>query len=128
MLLDAYARRHEAQKIYLRQMAAQRCISARKQILDSTGGPNPSNEFQLYALDAQLQQVCELLLLSDSGDAELRNEVCRKPQIADHLQEVQQITDEFVYLDLLGGDQSLGRWTVEDPGLFDILNWLSTRS
>ncbi|OAA72634.1 hypothetical protein LEL_08418 [Akanthomyces lecanii RCEF 1005] len=98
VLLDAYARRHEAQKIYLRQMAAQRCISARKQILDTTGGPSPSNEFQLYALDAQLQQ------------------------------EVQQITDESVYLDLLGGDQRLGRWTVEDPGLFDILNWLSTRS
>ncbi len=54
--------------------------------------------------------------------------MCRVLQTADHLQEVQQITDESVYLDLLGGDQSLGRWTVEDPGLFDILNWLSTRS
>ncbi|KAM3511848.1 hypothetical protein MY11210_004466 [Beauveria gryllotalpidicola] len=98
VLLDAYARRHEAQKIYLRQMAAQRCTTARKQIIDSGGNPHQSNEAHLHNCDVQLQQ------------------------------EVQQITDEFVYLDMLSGDQSLGRWTVEDPGLYDILNWLSTRS
>ncbi|KAF1734335.1 hypothetical protein CRV24_005873 [Beauveria bassiana] len=49
-------------------------------------------------------------------------------RFAHNLQEVQQITDEFVYLDMLSGDQRLGRWTVEDPGLYDLLNWLSTRS
>ncbi|OAA57714.1 hypothetical protein ISF_06955 [Cordyceps fumosorosea ARSEF 2679] len=99
VLLDAYARRHEAQKIYLRQMAAQRCISDRKHILDSSGGrPNPSNQLLLHSCDVQLQQ------------------------------ELQQITDEFIYLDMLSGDQNLGRWTAEDPGLYDILNWLSTRS
>ncbi|TQV92879.1 hypothetical protein V2A60_003816 [Cordyceps javanica] len=98
VLLDAYARRHEAQKIYLRQMAAQRCISGRKQITDSSGSLNPSNEVHLRACDVQLQQ------------------------------ELQHITDEFVYLDMLSGDQSLGRWTVEDPGLYDIVNWLSTRA
>lgn len=98
VLLDAYARRHEAQKIYMRQLAAQRCISARKQVLEATGGPHPSNHLRLQACNIQLEQ------------------------------EVEQITDEFVYLDMLSGDQSLGRWTVEDPGLYDILNWLSTRS
>ncbi|KGQ11558.1 hypothetical protein BBAD15_g2701 [Beauveria bassiana D1-5] len=98
VLLDAYARRHEAQKIYLRQMAAQRCTRARKQILDSAGYFPQSNEAHLHTCDVQLQQ------------------------------EVQQITDEFVYLDMLSGDQRLGRWTVEDPGLYDLLNWLSTRS
>ncbi|KAJ3493634.1 hypothetical protein NLG97_g4611 [Lecanicillium saksenae] len=98
VLLDAYARRHEAQKIYLRQMAAQRCILARKRILDLTGGPSPSNELHLHSCDVQLEQ------------------------------EVQQITDEFVYLDLLQNDQGQGRWTAEDPGLYDILNWLHTRS
>ncbi|KAM3426160.1 hypothetical protein MY4824_010085 [Beauveria thailandica] len=98
VLLDAYARRHEAQKIYLRQMAAQRCTSARKQILDAGGYSHHSKEAHLHTCNVQLQQ------------------------------EVQQITDEFVYLDMLSGDQSLGRWTVEDPGLYDILNWLSTRS
>ncbi|KAM3528920.1 hypothetical protein MY4038_005628 [Beauveria bassiana] len=48
--------------------------------------------------------------------------------LAHNIQEVQQITDEFVYLDMLSGDQRLGRWTIEDPGLYDLLNWLSTRS
>lgn len=57
VLLDAYARRHEAQKIYMRQIAAQRCILARKQVLDATGSPNASNEQQLYACDVQMQQV-----------------------------------------------------------------------
>ncbi|KAJ2971248.1 hypothetical protein NQ176_g7785 [Zarea fungicola] len=98
VLLDAYARRHEAQKIYMRQIAAQRCILARKQVLDATGSPNASNEQQLYACDVQMQQ------------------------------ELQQITDEYVYVDLLSNDQSLGRWTAEDPGLYDIISWLHTRS
>lgn len=57
VLLDAYARRHEAQKIYMRQIAAQRCILARRQVLDATGSPNPSNEQQLYACNVQMQQV-----------------------------------------------------------------------
>ncbi|KAJ6787684.1 hypothetical protein PWT90_09649 [Aphanocladium album] len=135
VLLDAYARRHEAQKIYLRQMAAQRCILARKQILDSTGGPNPSNELHLRSCDVQLQQVRAHMFPPRSGKAEnyekenhLHADMCLLLQTADRLQEVQQITDEFVYLDLLQNDQGQGRWTVEDPGLYDILHWLHTRS
>lgn len=38
------------------------------------------------------------------------------------------ITDEYVYMEMLSNDQNIGRWTVEDPGLFDIINWLQTRS
>ncbi len=114
-------------------MAAQRCISARQQILDTNGGPSPSSDLHLRACDAQLQQVRQLRLVILLGETRGKQEsschgdMRRIRQSTNQLQEVQQITDEFVYLDLLSGDQSLGRWTVEDPGLFDILNWLSTR-
>lgn len=67
VLLDAYARRHEAQKIYLRQMAAQRCTRARKQILDSAGYFPQSNEAHLHTCDVQLQQVRKPLLPLCSG-------------------------------------------------------------
>jgi hypothetical protein len=37
------------------------------------------------------------------------------------------ITDENIYIDLLSADQSLGRWTMEDPSLLSIVNWLRQR-
>ena len=56
VLLDAYARRHEGQKIYLRQAAANRWIERREQIL---GGhrPNSGNSSALRANDQQLRAV-----------------------------------------------------------------------
>lgn len=54
--LDAYARRHEGQKIYLRQAAAQRWIDWREQILLG-GRPHSGNQAQLRALDQQLRNV-----------------------------------------------------------------------
>ncbi|KAF4443127.1 hypothetical protein F53441_11560 [Fusarium austroafricanum] len=54
VLLDAYARRHEGQKIYLRQAAAQRWVEYRKQVLQG-GVPNSSNQSQLRACDRQLR-------------------------------------------------------------------------
>lgn len=56
VLLDAYARRHEGQKIYLRQAAANRWIERREQIL---GGhrPNSGNRSALRANDQQLRAV-----------------------------------------------------------------------
>jgi hypothetical protein len=54
--LDAFARRHEGQKIYLRQSAAQRWIDWRDQILMG-GRPHSGNQTQLRAVDQQLRVV-----------------------------------------------------------------------
>ena len=60
VLLDAYARRHEGQKIYLRQAAAQRWIEWRDQILMG-GRPHPGNQAQLLAVDDHLRVVSPIL-------------------------------------------------------------------
>jgi hypothetical protein len=56
VLLDAYARRHEGQKIYLRQAAAQRWVDWRDQILMG-GRPHSGNQQQLRVVDQQLRAV-----------------------------------------------------------------------
>lgn len=56
ILLDAYARRHEGQKILLRQAAAQRWVEYRDQILQGQR-PHPGNHVQLQAIDNQLRAV-----------------------------------------------------------------------
>ncbi|KAF3018116.1 hypothetical protein E8E14_007947 [Neopestalotiopsis sp. 37M] len=69
--LDAFARRHEAQKIYLRQAAAQRWIEYRGQVLQG-GRPTSSNRRQLRACDEQLRN--ELAQITDEAIyQELRN-------------------------------------------------------
>jgi hypothetical protein len=55
-MLDAFSRRHEGQKIYLRQLAAQRWIGWRDQVLQG-GRPHTGNTEQLEACDAQLRVV-----------------------------------------------------------------------
>lgn len=56
VMLDAYSRRHEAQKIYLRQGAAQRWIGWRDQVLQGER-PHSGHTEQLSACDAQLRVV-----------------------------------------------------------------------
>jgi hypothetical protein len=56
VLLDAYSRRHEAQKIYLRQGAAQRWIGWRDHVLQGQP-PQAGHAEQLAACDAQLRVV-----------------------------------------------------------------------
>lgn len=51
MLLDAYARRHEGQKIYLRQAAAQRWVGWRESVVN--GGCRQEME----GMDGQLRAV-----------------------------------------------------------------------
>jgi len=60
--LDAYARRHEGQKIYLRQAAAQRWIDWRDQVLQGAR-PTSKTRSQLQACDYQLRM--ELALITD---------------------------------------------------------------
>jgi len=62
VMLDAFARRHEGQKIYLRQQAAQRWISWRDQVLQGQR-PHSGHTSQLAACDAQLRVVSVLSLL-----------------------------------------------------------------
>jgi hypothetical protein len=54
--LDAFSRRHEAQKIYLRQAAAQRWIGYRDQVLQGER-PHTGHTEQLNACDVQLRAV-----------------------------------------------------------------------
>lgn len=58
-LLDSFARRHECQKIYLRQAAAQRWISNRDGVLQG-GRPNARNQAHLMACDQQLRAVSSM--------------------------------------------------------------------
>ncbi|CAI6086178.1 unnamed protein product [Clonostachys chloroleuca] len=62
--LDAYARRHEGQKIYLRQAAAQRWIERRDYILQG-GRPGSKNRKHLQACDNQFRQ--ELASITDEA-------------------------------------------------------------
>ena len=59
VLLDAYSRRHEAQKIYLRQSAAQRWIGWRDHTLQGQP-PQVGHTEQLALCDAQLRVVSSL--------------------------------------------------------------------
>ncbi|KAG5957335.1 hypothetical protein E4U57_001849 [Claviceps arundinis] len=97
VLLDAYSRRHEGQKIYLRQGAAQRWVRFREAILQGQQQPYPSVQEQLQACDVQLQE------------------------------ELSSITDEAVYAELASSDHGIGRWTVEDPSLQSVQAWLRER-
>ncbi|KAL2278919.1 hypothetical protein FJTKL_14082 [Diaporthe vaccinii] len=93
VLLDAFARRHEAQKIYLRQAAAQRWIEYRELVLKAHSG----NQSQLRRCDQQLRAVCfpaqtaSLLLIETEADETLS-------------QELQIITDEAIYAELQSSD------------------------
>ncbi|KAG9252062.1 uncharacterized protein F5Z01DRAFT_247476 [Emericellopsis atlantica] len=60
--LDALARRHEAQKIFLRQQAAQRWIEWRDQVLQG-GRPSSKTRAALHACDLQLRT--ELAAITD---------------------------------------------------------------
>jgi hypothetical protein len=56
VMLDAFARRHEAQKIYLRQGAALRWVEWRDSVLAGER-PHGGNANQLDACDVQLRVV-----------------------------------------------------------------------
>ncbi|KAI2625745.1 hypothetical protein GGR54DRAFT_512698 [Hypoxylon sp. NC1633] len=64
ILLDAFSRRHEGQKIYLRQAAAQRWVEYRESVLQGQR-PNSLNRRQLRACDDQLRS--ELSQVTDEA-------------------------------------------------------------
>ncbi|KAI9759681.1 MAG: hypothetical protein M4579_002158 [Chaenotheca gracillima] len=99
ILLDACARRFQAQKIYLCAAAANRWVAQRNSILR---GHRPTAA-QLPALRAM--------------EAELRSVLTEKKELA-------TITDDRVYGELSAGDYQVGRWVGEDPSLYSIQHWL----
>ncbi|KID80247.1 uncharacterized protein G6M90_00g011370 [Metarhizium brunneum] len=64
VLLDAFSRRHQGQKIYMRQSAAQRCLSYRDAILQSQQ-PRATIQHQLDACDNELR--AELASITDES-------------------------------------------------------------
>ncbi|TAQ89420.1 hypothetical protein B7494_g2283 [Chlorociboria aeruginascens] len=64
VMLDAYSRRHEGQKIYLRQAAAQRWVGYRDQILQGQR-PQSSHTEQLAECDTYLRS--ELAAITDDS-------------------------------------------------------------
>ena len=113
-MLDAYARRHEGQKIYLRQQTAQRWISWRDQVLQGQL-PHAGHTEQLAACDAQLRVVSTLIDLIRMAQADLLQ------------QELASITDDSIYSDLRSSDYQMGRWTHEDPSLRHVQRWVRAR-
>jgi hypothetical protein len=113
-MLDAFSRRHEGQKIYLRQLAAQRWIGWRDQVLQG-GRPHTGNTEQLEACDAQLRVVCQTPPFT-----------CIVRLIL-AFQELAAITDDTIYSDLRSSDYQMGRWTHEDPPLRHVQRWVRAR-
>lgn len=48
-------------------------------------------------------------------------------RLTQFVQEIDQITDEAVYNQLLASDMTQGRWTLEDPSLQRVVQWLWAR-
>jgi hypothetical protein len=71
VLLDAYSRRHEAQKIYLRQEAAQRWVGWRDSVLQGQR-PHAGHTEQLNACDAQLRVVSTSKVFAPGLKADFR--------------------------------------------------------
>ncbi|KAM9876494.1 hypothetical protein VDGL01_09447 [Verticillium dahliae] len=115
ILLDSFARRHEGQKIYLRQAAAQRWVDNRNSILQGRR-PHSGNQSMVRSCDRQLRAVsCKPSNINEVGPADGK------------LQELATITDEAIYTELRASDQVMGRWTAEDPSLRGVQRWLRAR-
>lgn len=132
-MLDAYSRRHEGQKIYLRQAAAQRWIGWREQVLQGQR-PQTGHTQQLAACDSQLRAVCTShstkrrnpASAEIAGDSRLEGR--KFPYLADTTQqELAAITDDSIYSDMRSSDYQMGRWTLEDPSLRNIQRWVRAR-
>lgn len=81
------------------------------------GRPSSKNQLMLRQVDQQLRAVSlttSLPIRVTETDYEV-------------LKELQAIADQTVYAELQASDQSLGRWTAEDPSLRSVQRWVRTR-
>jgi hypothetical protein len=122
-MLDAFSRRHEAQKIYERQGAAQNWISWRDNVLQGQR-PQPRHASQLAACDRQLRTVSSP---SSSATTSFRSLPPPYRKLTTSRQELAALTDEVIYSDLRSSDCQLGRWTAEDPSIRAVQRWLRNR-
>jgi hypothetical protein len=118
-MLDAYSRRHEAQKIYLRQGAVQRWVGWREQVLQGQR-PHTGHTERLAACDAQLRVVSQVQKPPDFGRED-------KTDLIFRTQELAAITDDSIYSDMRSSDYQMGRWTLEDPSLRHVQRWVRAR-
>lgn len=131
VLLDAFSRRHEAQKIYERHGAIQRWIGCRDNVLCGQR-PQTCHAAQLAACDRQLQTVSAPISSFPSSYERLRKLSTisihsKRPAKTLPEQELAGITDEAIYSDLRSSDYQLGRWTQEDPSLRNVQRWVRSR-
>ncbi|KFZ19017.1 hypothetical protein V501_00859 [Pseudogymnoascus sp. VKM F-4519 (FW-2642)] len=120
VLLDSFSRRHEAQKICMRQSAAMRWVAWRDGVLLGMR-PDPSHVPALVSCDQALRAVRSSTFLYrpaflfSSGLADVDTE------------ELATVTDENIYNLMRNSDYTMGRWTDEDPSLRNVQRWLRSR-
>jgi hypothetical protein len=114
VILDGFSRRHEAQKIWLRQSAVLRWVGWREAVLM---GMRPD------ARHASALAACDVALRAVSVPVEGGGDVCADAEG----QELATITDEDIYNSMRASDYNVGRWTDEDPSLRHVQRWLRSR-
>lgn len=117
VILDASARRFQAQGIYLRATAAMRWINSRNAILDGAR-PSAAHQSRLNAVQQTLNNVG----LANASEVRYLNDY-----IDIGRQELAGITDDRILSNLRTTDQQSGKWIGEDPSLNQIRQWIASR-
>ena len=136
VLLDSFSRRHEAQKICMRQSAAMRWVAWRDGVLLGMR-PDPSHVPALVSCDQALRAVrssfllhCPTLLSSSNWRISEWGHYDRNEDIMltrGNKQELATVTDDNIYNLMRNSDFTMGRWTDEDPSLRNVQRWLRSR-
>lgn len=111
VVLDAAARRFQAHRLYLRAAAAKRWAIQRTNILRGQR-PSPAHIPSLKAAHDTLRQVRHYPPVPlEHADSLL-------------IQELEQVTDDYVLSDLRAADLRAGHWLDDDPTLETIRCWI----
>lgn len=109
-MLDASARRFQAQRIFLRATATIRWVNCRNAILQGQK-PHAGHASALQVANNNLHAV-SVAPQTAVADADIM------------VKELSTITDERVVDDLRAADYQAGHWLQEDPPLYTILDWI----
>lgn len=109
-MLDASARRFQAQRIFLRATAALRWVNSRDAILQGQK-PHAGHAPALQAADNDLRAVS-----TPPQNARVEADA--------RVKELSTITDDRVVDDLRTADYQAGHWLQEDPPLYTLLSWI----
>jgi hypothetical protein len=118
VLLDAYSRRHESQKVYIRQAAARRWIRWRDLVLQGER-PQVWHADHLAACDTQLR--VELQTITDDqvyADMRFSDYESGRWMLEDpSLQHIQRWVRARMYAGMRSSGYGSRLWTLEDPSL-----------